>query len=873
MATILIVDDRPIERNVLTTILGYAGHRLLEAADGVEALKVVTINRPDLVIADVLMPNMDGFEFVRRLRADPVNATIPVIFYTASYLEREAKALAERCGVSQIIIKPSEPEQVFRAVNEALHVPPTNIPSVPVAEFQEQHLQILTAKAAEQSGRLDVLAPRLVALVELAQILATESDPMTLLQIFCDAARDITGATYAAVAVVDKVGETIQHVLTSGMSAEEIGRIEQLPMGKGLLHDVLIADNPIRINNLASDPRLAGFPPNHPSMRSFLGAPIMTAMQRYGSVYVTDKLGGMPFNDEDTQILSTLALQVGVAYENARRYGELQREMIERKRAQAELTALYDATSYLFKSDNLLDLGHQIAHGVVQEFKQSDCGILLVSRKQNQIVRLARTGTYDVLADQPLALNGPGLVPEAARTGKLVYAPDVTRDPRYVPNAAQTRSELVVPLRTGKGVIGVLDLQSIDLDAFSERDQRIIVAFAERAASAVEIMQLYEEVNQHAAELEWRVAQRTAELHRSKEHVEAILNNTSDAVIVLGVDYRILKVNPAFIELFGYQQDDIFGHPLIEFFAGEESLKLIEALSKVMADQPVKRIELPGHHQNGTEVRVDVGLSAVKDEQNYITNIVCTLADITERNRAEQELRQALEKQTELNELKTRFVSMVSHDFRTPLAIILSSAETLQFYSDHLDDEKKVERFGRIRNQVSRMVALLDDLLTINQADAGATPFNPIPISLDSFCRNIAEEFQSVSEMKHILTYSCSNEPGTVLADEKLLQRVLINLLTNAFKYSPEGSTVEFKLSFDEDNAVIRIKDSGIGIPEADQPYLFEAFQRAGNVGNIQGTGLGLAIVKSSIEAHGGKIMVESQIGIGTTFTVTIPRG
>jgi PAS domain S-box-containing protein len=242
---------------------------------------------------------------------------------------------------------------------------------------------------------------------------------------------------------------------------------------------------------------------------------------------------------------------------------------------------------------------------------------------------------------------------------------------------------------------------------------------------------------------------------------------------------------------------------------------------------------------------------------------------------SEASLRVALAQEKELNELKTRFVSMVSHDFRTPLTIIQSNTNLLESSLNQLDEEKKARYFSRIHTQIQRMVNLLDDVLNFGRAGAGTSALNLVALDLDQFCRGIADEFQSTHEMKHTLVYSGvysgATETTRVPVDEKLLQQAVSNLLTNAFKYSPEGSTVFLELAQETDQAVIKVKDSGIGIPQADQPHLFDMFHRAGNVGTITGTGLGLAIVKRAVEAHGGLVEVESSEGIGSTFTVKLP--
>lgn len=545
-------------------------------------------------------------------------------------------------------------------------------------------------------------------------------------------------------------------------------------------------------------------------------------------------------------------------------------DVTERNQAQDELASLYRATAYLFKSDSLLNLGHQIVEAVVHEFEHVDCGLLLVNRAGNKILRLARTGAYSVDTIEPLYLDGQGLVPQAIRSGKVVYAPDVSTADHYVSSDPRTCSELVVPLHTVKGVIGVVDLQSTTLNAFSEGDQRVLVAFVERAAAAIEIMQLYEEINLHATTLEKQVAERTMQLQRAKEHIETILNGTADAIMVVNSEAVIQQVNRPFTRLFGFNSDEIFNHSLHSLLAPNQNDLLAQVIHTINSTGMTNRIDLIMHDKAGTPFDADVSLSLVMTYEGHAPNMICSIRDMTLRKRAEKELRHALEKEKELNELKTRFVSMVSHEFRTPLTVILTSADLIKRYGDRMPEEKQAEHFKRINAQVYRLTALMDDVLTIGQSDIKGTVPYPEAVDLEVFCQDIVEEIQPTAlehEIHLIMTGDCKQAH----TDPALLRQILYNLLSNAIKYSPEAAKVHMELSRDQDTAMIKVTDHGIGIPEADQKHLFEVFQRASNVGKIQGTGLGLVIVKRAVEAIRGSIAVDSQMDIGTTFTITFP--
>ncbi|BAY47480.1 multi-sensor signal transduction histidine kinase [Scytonema sp. HK-05] len=249
--------------------------------------------------------------------------------------------------------------------------------------------------------------------------------------------------------------------------------------------------------------------------------------------------------------------------------------------------------------------------------------------------------------------------------------------------------------------------------------------------------------------------------------------------------------------------------------------------------------------------------------------------DITERKLAEK-TRLALEKEREISKLKSDFIAIASHEFRTPLTTILLSCDFLQNCGDKLSYEKKERHYNRIKSSVKHLTQILEDVLIIGKTEAGKLKFEPTPIDLISLCLDLVEQLQlSAGEKYHLnfveqCVYGCKREDLPVM-DEKLLRHILTNLLSNAIKYSPQGGTILFELICNHKSVIFRIQDEGIGIPEEDQSKLFTSFFRSSNTGNLPGTGLGLTIVKNAVELHGGQITLESQVGVGTTFTVILP--
>jgi PAS domain S-box-containing protein len=249
------------------------------------------------------------------------------------------------------------------------------------------------------------------------------------------------------------------------------------------------------------------------------------------------------------------------------------------------------------------------------------------------------------------------------------------------------------------------------------------------------------------------------------------------------------------------------------------------------------------------------------------------ISEIQKAKEYEMMLQTSLKKEQELNELKTRFISTSSHEFRTPLTSILSSAELIKRYGDKWGQEKVNEHIDRIKYSVDHLTKLLDDVLTISRTDNGNIIYSPQLIDLKELCNEIIREAMCHSNNNHNFVFHYNIEKNFFKLDPKLIRFILLNLLSNAFKYSPEGGNVSLEIKADEVNLHFIVEDNGIGIPEEDRKHLFEPFHRGNNVNEIPGTGLGLSIVQKSVEIHSGQIKCKSIQGQGTIFTVLIPGG
>lgn len=380
-------------------------------------------------------------------------------------------------------------------------------------------------------------------------------------------------------------------------------------------------------------------------------------------------------------------------------------------------------------------------------------------------------------------------------------------------------------------------------------------------------------------------------LQESEQRFRQLAENISEVFwMITGERTNFIYVSPAYENIWGRTCESLYENP-------RSWLEAVHPLDLDVVRAALKKQSEVGFDQDYRIVRPDGSIRwihdrafKIHDENGLLYRFVGIAEDITDRKQAEIEAFNALIKERELGDLKSRFVSMTSHEFRTPLSTIQSSAELLERYRQRFSEEKQQLHLSRIKTAVAQMTQMLNDILIIGEVDAGKLEFKPAPLDLVTFCHGLVEELQLSSTNQKAIAFThqgdCTFKPqnpeecevrqlddcgsSLPLMDEKLLWRILSNLLSNALKYSPTGSLVEFDLSCLDNTVIFQIKDQGIGIPPEDQSRLFEPFHRANNVGTIQGTGLGLAIVKQCVELHQGEITVASFVG-NTTFTVRLP--
>lgn len=365
-----------------------------------------------------------------------------------------------------------------------------------------------------------------------------------------------------------------------------------------------------------------------------------------------------------------------------------------------------------------------------------------------------------------------------------------------------------------------------------------------------------------------------AALRRKTDEQEAILQSALIGICLIS-QQRFQWINATLAEMFGYPIEQLMGAPVAQIFVDQGEFHRFADEVRTLLDH---HGTYQGTHRfrraDQEEIWVRVHGTRLNPRDGGRGGL-WTFVDVTEQHRAEEEVLRSLEKEKELSALKSRFVSMTSHEFRTPLAGILSSTELLRHYGDRLPAEEKIELFEQIEDSVERMTRMLDNILLIGRAESRGLQFRPIHGDLLDFIEQVLTEAKAARHSGQQAPSLCKQirgvTAGEYLFDPILLRHVLSNLLSNAIKYSPQGGEVSLSVDWSDGRAEIAVSDQGIGIPEDDQKRLFETFHRASNVGNIAGTGLGLAIVKQAIELQGGRIELFSRPGAGSRFTIHLP--
>ncbi|MEL6149546.1 MAG: ATP-binding protein, partial [Chloroflexota bacterium] len=432
---------------------------------------------------------------------------------------------------------------------------------------------------------------------------------------------------------------------------------------------------------------------------------------------------------------------------------------------------------------------------------------------------------------------------------------------------------VVMPLRRGEKFIGLLTIGVADATLIDESRREIIVEIGDILAVAINQALLNQRVKAYAATLEQDVVNLLNEGHVARNLSDTVINHSSDAIVLVDNTLSIMKANPAFARMFGFRNEsDWLEKPLVDMVTPDRQNDMLRQLRAAIESREPARFDMEmTRDRSNIPVTVSMAVSPLETIYSGTDGMVINLRDITEEKRKQMELLRAFEHQRELNELRSRFLSTVSHEFCTPLTVIQSSMQLLEMHMPAEKTEKQTRHFVRIHDALQTMVTLLTDVSDMHNMERSAGVATPVQLDPVQLAHSLTESLGIVESSYNIRVIADEAAPRTIEADGTLMRQIMTNLITNAIKYSPRGASIDVVTRYTDNFFVFEVIDNGRGIPPEEHEHLFDPFFRASNVGQEPGTGLGLAIVRRAVDAHYGTISFSSEPGEGTHFKVFIP--
>ena len=748
-----------------------------------------------------------------------------------------------------------------------------NVDSATPGIFNEKH-----------AGRLQVFADQAAIAVRNAQLYSAEREGHALVEALRQIATKLN-STLDLEEVFHVILELLDGVVpydTANISLVEDGQVK-IVHGRGYAPEIYLSllatrlsivegspfyamlhtGMPVLMTDTSEIPSWHRAPHGIQDVRSYLGVPIQVNRDIIGFISLDGYTPGF-FNERQIKPLQIFAEEAATAIHNAQLYSA-------EREGHALVEALRQIAATLNSTLDLDDVMHKILASVDTVVPSNAANIMLIDEGYTQISYWQGYAPQVVESFNHLRIP----VMDTANLKQMV----LTRSPMVIPDTARSplwttlpgilhpiRSYVSAPILIGGQVIGFVNLDSFNTQKHAER----LLVFADEAAVAIQNAQLFAQVRRYADELEERVRQRTLDLHRKQEEIEAILNGSTDSILLVSPSGFVQHSNTAARHLLNRcSGTDI---PITDLVAPAQRNLLSEALAVVIKDKQPQRLEIDAWVEGDTPVQADLALSPVIAPDGQVSRVVFSFRDITLRKQMEMHLHQTLQRETELNEAMSRLVTVSSHELRTSLALMQASIDLLMKYGDRLTVEEQAEEMEQMHNGITRMTHLVSDVLTFHQFGSSRQKIASNAFDLSDLTQTLIDSTSQA--LDHLRQFELDDEQGSIsmCSDEHLVQQILESLLTNAIKFSTADTPIRVSLSATEDDVTISIRDEGIGIPLAEQRQVFDVFYRASNAVAYEGTGVGLIVVKNLLGLLDGSIELNSDVNRGTTVTVTLPR-
>jgi PAS domain S-box-containing protein len=783
MHRILIIEDEPAMRKQMAQFLRFEGFETFEAENGRRGAATAIAAPPDLIICDILMPDLDGFGVLQALRENPRTSTIPFIFLTALGANHDLRHGMDE-GADDYLTKPYQPDALLTSVRRRL-------------EKRDSQIQENLLRAEK------------VVLENITQCQQAE-DALRWQTGFMEAQ---TNTLMDGILVTDQEGR----ILLQNQALRDLFKLP-LPIAEDKNHAKQLVWSSIRTKNPEEFVEKVVYLYAHPGELS----------------------------RDEIELINGTVLDCStspVIHPDGTHYGRLWtfRDITEGKQTGSQLRKLSRAVEQSPVSIVITDLA-----GGIEYVNPKFCAVSGYSFKE-------------VRGRNPRLLKSGEKPPEAYRQMWATLAAGEEWHGEF--HNRRKNGELywesatISPLRNDRGKV-------THFIAVKEDISRV---------------------------------KRAEEALRSSQRLQTeILNNIPDPAWLKDAQGRYLAVNQPMARIYGLSLENIIGRTIAGIFP-ERAADFLEGDNSVIRSGKPVRTEHCVVDAAGCSRWFETIESPIFDESGAYNGIVGIARDISERRRVAQELseykqselrsRLALEHEQKLSQIKDRFANLVSHEFRNPLSVITMAAGLLDCDRDVMTGAERSEQLKEIQGAVGRMTQMLTDFLVHGVCTSGKMECQPAPVEVEKLCRRLIAEVPGNPGSSPSIECAIDPTVGEAWLDEKILRHILGNLLSNAVKYSSAGQPVKLEVrriaghpqpnggtdTAAEPHLVFKVSDSGIGIPAADLPRLYETFHRAANVGNRPGTGMGLAIVKQFVDLHRGTIRFESQEGIGTTVWVRLP--
>ncbi len=754
--------------------------------------------------------------------------------------------------------------------------------------FGERDKRILSAVAAQTAIAIENVrlleetrrsAEEMQLLYALGVRVSAALDLDTVLENIVESAWRLMGTDFGVIYVVDQeTGRWVQKA-----AAADSRRLERYPVHRprrhGLTDTIIRTGQPVVIEDTEADERvshnarLAG-------VRAMLGVPVSVEGQTTGVLW-TNSMTPCRFAERDVALLSFLANQAAVSIRNAQLYErinrfshELEQRVEERTRelalANEQLTLERDRVEALYRiSRDLstsLDLDHVLAQALalVNEAVGAPQGaIMLCDPESNHLIYRAALGRAEPLprgGKKTRFKRGVGLAGWVLEHRQPVIVPDVSQDSRWLKDPSKkgrARSALAVPLTMGADVTGVLMLYHPQINYFTDVHLKLVTAAAAQVASAINNANLYGLIQESAQRLGATLMAQQTEAAKNR----AVLEGITDGVVVIDTKGEVILFNPAAEQILGIRADRVVGCSIQDTYAVRDSEMLVRGFllaSREMAalrsgrEFVEERIEVEGRVAN-------VRIAPVMHGDEYL-GVVAVFRDIT--------------KEVEADRIKSEFVSTVSHELRTPMTSIKGYTDLLCLGAAGALSDNQRRFLNVIKSNADRLALLVNDLLDISRLDTGRIRLDLEPVNVGYIIGEVFKSLhQQIEEKGLVVNENVPDDLPAVKGDHDRVTQILLNLVTNACKYTLDGGQITVTARPVDGMLQIDVTDTGIGIAEEERDKIFDRFYRADHpvVHDSGGTGLGLPIVKSFVELHGGNIWVTSEPGKGSTFSFTLP--